>query len=506
MQFQQNTTVPLPVPSIISNPATGQTWLVSHQIGKGGFSQVFQIVDRATSAHYAAKIVSKSFLSSNEHLFRKLKSEIAINSSLSHPNIVQFICCFEDALNFYLVLELCPNGTLLEMIQRKKRIAQKHVQRFTANALDALEYLHGRGIIHRDVKLGNLFVDGEFRVKLGDFGLSVPLSHQGERKKTLCGTPNYIAPEVIRKEGYSFEVDIWSLGIVVYTLLVGRAPFICASGTSEELCKVILECSIDYPRELLSSSAISLLKGMLQKDPLDRITIKEMRVHPFFENCEGKENVENQIVTGKGREKEGKFTEKEGKFTEKEGKMAEKIIQGKLAERSPLGKLTEQPPLTAKTIDPSRNQSINLQIHPQLFGKNPVESSENILNAPLQPKNIPLNTTPQKNSTLIETIANNLALLLGDCKASIKSPTSSYSKHSLPIHIVRLNESHHKKYGIFYQLSDASIGAFFNDHPGPWVCSLVRIMQPQKLTENSSVRLDKCAFRPFALNKCVFKG
>lgn len=220
----------------------------------------------------------------------------------------------------------------------------------------------------------------------------------------------------------------------------------------------------------MSSSAISLLKGMLQKDPLDRITIKEMKVHPFFENCEGQENVENQIVTGKGREKDGKLTERSTN-----GKLTEKIIHGKLTERSPLGKLTEkiihgklteQPAPAARTIDPITNQSINLQIQSKPFGKNPVESSENILNAPLQPKNIPLNstTTPQKNSTLIETIANNLGLLLGDCKASIKSPTSTYSKHSLPIHIVRLNELHHKKYGIFYQLSDSSIGAFFNDH------------------------------------------
>ncbi len=91
--------------------------------------------------------------------------------------------------------------------------------------MEACQYLHAKKVIHRDLKLGNLFLDDEMQVKIGDFGLATTLDYDGERKKTLCGTPNYIAPEMLGKKGHSFEVDIWAIGCILYTLLVGKPPF-----------------------------------------------------------------------------------------------------------------------------------------------------------------------------------------------------------------------------------------------------------------------------------------
>lgn len=96
---------------------------------------------------------------------------------------------------------------------------------FMKQIVQGVIYLHNRKIIHRDLKLGNLFLDNELIVKIGDFGLAATIEFDGERKKTLCGTPNYIAPEILTKKGHSFEVDIWSIGCIMYTLLLGRPPF-----------------------------------------------------------------------------------------------------------------------------------------------------------------------------------------------------------------------------------------------------------------------------------------
>ena len=111
-------------------------------------------------------------------------------------------------------------------MKKRKRLTEPEVQYYMLQILDALKYLHGIGVIHRDLKLGNLLLDKYMAVKIGDLGLAARVSEAGEKKKTLCGTPNYIAPEILEnKHGHSFEVDIWSTGVVLYTMLVGRPPY-----------------------------------------------------------------------------------------------------------------------------------------------------------------------------------------------------------------------------------------------------------------------------------------
>jgi len=113
-----------------------------------------------------------------------------------------------------------------ELLKRRKRLFEIEVQSYTAQIVNALRYLHQHRIIHRDLKLGNLFLNDKMEVKLGDFGLAAKLDFDGEKKRTICGTPNYIAPEVLEgRSGHSYEVYIWSLGVIIYTLIIGKPPF-----------------------------------------------------------------------------------------------------------------------------------------------------------------------------------------------------------------------------------------------------------------------------------------
>ena len=148
-----------------------------------------------------------------------------LHKKVLHPSLVKLYSYFEDANFVYIILEICRKGSLMELHKRRKAITEPEARYFLEHILKGCDYLHDNKIIHRDLKLGNIFLNDNMEVKIGDFGLATEVGHDGERKKTLCGTPNYIAPEVLGKEGHSYEVDVWSLGCILYTLLAGKPPF-----------------------------------------------------------------------------------------------------------------------------------------------------------------------------------------------------------------------------------------------------------------------------------------
>lgn len=156
----------------------------------------------------------------------QLLSEIKIHKSLHHPHIVQFENCFEDAENVYIFLELCTNKSLSEMLKRRKKLTYRETKHFMHQIISAVQYMHGHRIIHRDLKMGNIFINANMELKIGDFGLATKLEFADEKKRTICGTPNYIAPEIIEGiVGHSYEVDVWSCGVICYALLFGKPPF-----------------------------------------------------------------------------------------------------------------------------------------------------------------------------------------------------------------------------------------------------------------------------------------
>lgn len=165
-------------------------------LGKGGFAKCYEFTNTDTKRVSAAKVIPKSALTKSRAK-QKLMSEIKIHRSLHHTNIVGFEHFFEDNENVYILLELCSNQTLNELIRRRKRLHELEVQCYVVQIISALKYLHSHRIIHRDLKLGNLFLSGKMELKIGDFGLATKLEFDGERKRTICGTPNYIAPEIL---------------------------------------------------------------------------------------------------------------------------------------------------------------------------------------------------------------------------------------------------------------------------------------------------------------------
>ncbi|KAJ3290604.1 Cell cycle serine/threonine-protein kinase cdc5/MSD2 [Borealophlyctis nickersoniae] len=182
----------------------------------GGFAKCYEVTN-AKGNRLAAKVVPKASLKSTKQK-NKLIAEIRIHQIMSHDHIVTFHHFFEDEDNVYMILELCENKTFVDMLKKRRRLTEPEVRYYMWQMLDAVRYMHSRNIIHRDLKLGNLFMTKDMNLKLGDFGLAAMLKQDGERKRTICGTPNYIAPEVLfdQRNGHSFEADIWSAGVVMY--------------------------------------------------------------------------------------------------------------------------------------------------------------------------------------------------------------------------------------------------------------------------------------------------
>jgi polo-like kinase 1 len=172
-----------------------------------------------------------------------------------------------------------------EMIKRRKRLTEAEAAFFGIQLLEAVQYLHENLVIHRDLKLGNLFLDRDMNIKVGDLGLATKLENADEKRKTICGTPNYIAPEVIQGDratrGHSFEVDIWSMGVILYTCMCGRPPY--EAKDVKATYQRILANEYSFPSDVnISDYAKDIIRSMLQSKPSDRPSLKEIGMHPFF--------------------------------------------------------------------------------------------------------------------------------------------------------------------------------------------------------------------------------
>ena len=250
-------------------------------LGKGGFAKCYEMKRVDTGKFYAAKVFVKKDLSNNRSR-KKLINEIKLHKKLHHQNIVNFEHFFEDKENVYILLELCSNQTLNELVKRRKRLTEIEVQCYLLQIIKALKYIHSHRIIHRDLKLGNLFITQKLELKLGDFGLAAKLDYDGQRRRTVCGTPNYIAPEILeKKNGHSYEVDIWSLGVVAYTMLFGKPPF--ETSDVKQTYKRIKMNSYTFPENIkVDPSAKKLISSILNLDPSKRPSLDAIIDHDFF--------------------------------------------------------------------------------------------------------------------------------------------------------------------------------------------------------------------------------
>ncbi|UJR26570.1 hypothetical protein I4U23_007891 [Adineta vaga] len=266
---------------------------LSRELGRGGFATVREARRKADSRLVACKIVERKKLEqANIHhrhvipssrsvsLLDRLNAEITIHHQVKHNNIVELLNYFYDDQSVYLILELCSGGDLERYLKEKKSFTEAETQHIVKQVVDGLVYLHSHGIIHRDIKLSNLLLTETSEVKIADFGLAKKIQlARDQNNETMCGTPNYISPEIASRAPHSFATDVWSLGILITTLLTGHPPF-DTDTVHGTLSKVTHE-KYELPTTF-SEEAQDLVNSTLRKTAELRPSIIEIRDHPFF--------------------------------------------------------------------------------------------------------------------------------------------------------------------------------------------------------------------------------
>lgn len=275
------------------------------ELGRGGFATVYRVVNESTNESFALKATSRQLLNKPKVL-QKHRSEVAIQRSLNHPNIVKLYDFFEDTSNTYMVLEICPGGSVRDLVKRKGKLNEQETAKILRSVIEALCYLHDNRIIHRDLKLENFLVGSDGKVRIGDFGLSAKLDYDDEKKYTVCGTPNYISPELLipGSHGHRYEVDIWAIGVCAFAMLTGHPPF--ETRHRSETYEHIKKCQYQFPPELnLSNNAKHFIRSILQINPELRPTAYELLQHPFFTSTQGSISVPHELPYKKLRELNG---------------------------------------------------------------------------------------------------------------------------------------------------------------------------------------------------------
>jgi len=251
------------------------------EIGKGGFSVVYKAKEISTGKHFAIKRIQKDEEGVDIEL---LKREIYIMKKVDHPNILKLYEVYEDDDYFFLVLELVEGLELFDKIVDRGNYSESDAANIVKQILEAVRYLHKEGIVHRDLKPENLLSAGEGEnevVKVADFGFA---KNFGEEKLvTSCGSPGYVAPEVLTDDTYTNAVDMWSVGVIIYILLSGYPPFYDES--PPKIFKKITEAKYDFDDpvwEDISDLAKDLIKKLLIKDPNERLSAKKCLKHPWI--------------------------------------------------------------------------------------------------------------------------------------------------------------------------------------------------------------------------------
>jgi serine/threonine protein kinase len=258
----------------------GQRWAlkdfeIGKPLGRGKFGCVYLAREKRTKYIVAIKVLQKSQLlkAGVEH---QLRREIEIQSHLRHRNILRMYGYFYDAKRIYLILEYSPGGELYKRLTSKGKFSEKTSARYISDLATALNYCHKKHVIHRDIKPENLLVGAYGEIKIADFGWSVhaPTS----RRNTLCGTLDYLPPEMVEGREHDEQVDVWSLGVLLFEFLVGSPPFEAEghSATYRRISRVDLR----FPRGV-AEDAQDLIRKLLVKDPRQRISLERIPSHPW---------------------------------------------------------------------------------------------------------------------------------------------------------------------------------------------------------------------------------
>ncbi|CAH2302525.1 kinase C zeta type isoform X1 [Pelobates cultripes] len=265
-------------------------------IGRGSYAKVLLVRLKKNDQAYAMKVVKKELVHDEEDIDWVQTEKHVFEQASNNPFLVGLHSCFQTPSRLFLVIEYVNGGDLMFHMQRQRKLPEEHARFYAAEICIALNFLHERGIIYRDLKLDNVLLDAEGHIKLTDYGMCKEGLGPGDTTSTFCGTPNYIAPEILRGEEYGFSVDWWALGVLMFEMMAGRSPFDIITdnpdmNTEDYLFQVILEKPIRIPR-FLSVKASHVLKGFLCKDPKDRLGCQphtgfsDIKSHTFFRSID----------------------------------------------------------------------------------------------------------------------------------------------------------------------------------------------------------------------------
>ena len=253
-------------------------------LGQGAYGKVVCIQSKRSKKKYALKVIAKNLIE-KLRMVDQLKNEVTIMNKLQHPNIVKLITHFEDSKNIYCVLELALEGHLYSRVRKVGKYDEQKAASILYDIFKAVNYMHEQDppIIHRDIKPENIlfFSTG---VKLADFGWS---NIHDKVRNTFCGTPDYLAPEMILERGHDHKLDVWTLGILMYELIVGRAPFSVPKGIKNPQMKNrilernIMTAKVKFP-PFVSKHAKDLIGACLNKRPDYRPSCREALCFPWF--------------------------------------------------------------------------------------------------------------------------------------------------------------------------------------------------------------------------------
>ncbi|KAI8381078.1 kinase-like domain-containing protein [Radiomyces spectabilis] len=255
-------------------------FILKETLGTGSFGRVHLAQSKFNKKHYAIKALDKYDvvrLRQVEHT----NNEPTILKEISHPFLVNLWDAFQDDTHLFMVMDYVPGGELFRILRKQKKFSESVAKFYAAEVILALEYLHSQNIIYRDLKPENILLDGKGHVKLTDFGFAKRVD---DVTWTVCGTPDYLAPEIIRSKGYSKAVDWWSLGVLIYEMLVGAPPFVDKNPVA--LYEKILDCRVTWTDDI-SPVAKDLLMGLLTPDLTRRYGnlehgTRDIKDHPWF--------------------------------------------------------------------------------------------------------------------------------------------------------------------------------------------------------------------------------
>lgn len=256
---------------------------IQGKLGRGNFAVVRKVQRRKDGKFFAAKIITKKTMRPKD--LELLGKEVMILKMLKHPNINQMIETFDTKNHLYIVLELLEGENLFENIVRRRVYTERDAANVVKQVARACAYMHGRGIIHRDLKPENLvYLDKTHRqICVTDFGLSKYMDHTQSQTKTACGTPAFVAPEVLRQEAYGTQVDMWSLGTILYIMLCGYPPFV--EKNLPRLYKAIKRGNVQFNKpywEKISPDAKNCVQGLLMLDIKKRMSPAELLEHAWI--------------------------------------------------------------------------------------------------------------------------------------------------------------------------------------------------------------------------------